>query len=51
MADPPAAPCPGIDALTRQDYQVKLGSLLEEPLRSYYRQENFKILKNGLNFK
>jgi len=39
----------GIDALTRQDYQVKLGSLLEEPQRSYYRQENFKILKNGLN--
>lgn len=38
----------GIEALTRQDYQVKLGSILEEPLRSYYRQENFKILKNHL---
>lgn len=38
----------GIDALTRQDYQVKLGSLLEEPQRSYYRQENFKILKSAL---
>lgn len=38
----------GIDALTRQEYQVKLGSLLEEPLRSYYRQENFKILRRWL---
>jgi len=38
----------GIDALTRHDYQVKLGSLIEEPLRTYYRQENFKILKAKL---
>ncbi len=36
----------GIAALSRLDYQVKLGSLLEEPMRSYYRDENFKILKN-----
>jgi len=39
----------GINALTRQDYQVKLGSLLEEPLRTYYRRENFKILKSFLD--
>jgi len=38
----------GIDALSREDYHVKLGSLLEEPLRSYYRQENFKILRSGM---
>jgi len=38
----------GIAALTKQDYHVKLGSLLEEPMRSYYRQENFKILKSAL---
>ncbi|MBM4272539.1 MAG: nucleotidyl transferase AbiEii/AbiGii toxin family protein [Deltaproteobacteria bacterium] len=41
----------GIEALTQQDYQVKLGSLLEEPYRSYYRQENFKILKSALKLK
>lgn len=34
-----------IDALTRQDYNVKLSSLLEADQRAYYRQNNFMILK------
>lgn len=38
----------GIAGLTVKDYAVKLGSLLEEPLRGYYRKENFKILKAAL---
>ena len=34
-----------IDSLTKRDYTVKLGSLLEEEQRKYYISENFKILK------
>jgi hypothetical protein len=37
-----------IDALTRQDYDVKLSSLLEADQRAYYRQNNFVILKDAL---
>ena len=37
-----------IAALTRQDYNVKLSSLLETDQRLYYRQNNFKILKSYL---
>jgi predicted nucleotidyltransferase component of viral defense system len=34
-----------IDNLLKRDYTVKLGMLLEENERAYYRTENFKILK------
>lgn len=34
-----------IDSLTKKDYTVKLGMLLEETQQLYYRNENFKILK------
>jgi predicted nucleotidyltransferase component of viral defense system len=37
-----------IAALTRQDYNVKLCSLLEADQRPYYRQNNFRILKSHL---
>lgn len=37
-----------IAALTRQDYNVKLCSLLEADQRPYYRQNNFRILKSFL---
>ncbi len=37
-----------IDALSRKDYIVKLGSLLEKEQREYYSVENFKILKGAL---
>lgn len=37
-----------IAALTRQDYNVKLCSLLETDQRPYYRQNNFRILKSHL---
>ena len=37
-----------IDALSRKDYIVKLGSLLEKEQRKYYSVENFKILKGAL---
>ncbi|MEN6318075.1 MAG: nucleotidyl transferase AbiEii/AbiGii toxin family protein [Syntrophaceae bacterium] len=37
-----------IDSLSHQDYTVKLGMLLEETERVYYRTENFKILKDVL---
>lgn len=37
-----------ISALTRQDYNVKLCSLLEADQRPYYRQNNFRILKSYL---
>ncbi|MBN2439303.1 MAG: nucleotidyl transferase AbiEii/AbiGii toxin family protein [Deltaproteobacteria bacterium] len=40
-----------IDALTRQDYDVKLSSLLEADQRVYYRQNNFVILKDALGKK
>ncbi|MFA5272037.1 MAG: nucleotidyl transferase AbiEii/AbiGii toxin family protein [Candidatus Omnitrophota bacterium] len=38
----------GIDALTKNDYTVKLGSLLEANERQYYSKENFKILKSTI---
>lgn len=41
----------GIDSLTRKDYTVKLGSLLEEEQRRYYINENFKILKSAIREK
>ena len=34
-----------IEAFSRQDYNVKLSSLLEADKRSYYRARNFRILK------
>ena len=37
-----------IDAFSRRDYTVKLGSLLEKEQRDYYSVENFKILKGAL---
>ncbi|NWF76215.1 MAG: nucleotidyl transferase AbiEii/AbiGii toxin family protein [Nitrospirae bacterium] len=37
-----------IDSLTKKDYTVKLGSLLEETERKYYITENFKILKSAI---
>ena len=37
-----------IAVLTRQDYNVKLCSLLEADQRPYYRQNNFRILKSHL---
>lgn len=41
----------GINSLTRKDYTVKLGSLLEEGERRYYIDENFKILKSAIKGK
>lgn len=41
----------GIAALTRQDYNVKLSSLLEADQRPYYRENNFIILKSYLKEK
>ncbi|MEW6068649.1 MAG: hypothetical protein AB1610_10215 [Nitrospirota bacterium] len=40
-----------INSLTKNDYSVKLGSLLEEEQRRYYVSENFKILKSAINGK
>lgn len=37
-----------IDSLTKRDYTVKRGSLLEETERNYYITENFKILKSSI---
>ncbi len=37
-----------INNLTKRDYTVKLGMLIEEEQRNYYRNENFKILKAAL---
>jgi predicted nucleotidyltransferase component of viral defense system len=37
-----------IESLSKRDYTVKLGMLLEEEQRPYYRNENFKILKENL---
>lgn len=41
----------GIDALSKNDYVVKLGSLLEASERQYYTKENFKILKSVISDK
>ena len=37
-----------INAFSRRDYTVRLGSLLEKEQREYYSVENFKILKGEL---
>lgn len=37
-----------IDTFTKNDYAVKLGSLLEGAERRYYSLENFKILKTAI---
>ena len=37
-----------IENLTKKDYTVKLGSILEEEKRRYYTKENFKILKAAI---
>ncbi len=37
-----------INAFSRKDYTVRLGSLLEKEQRQYYSVENFKILKGAL---
>jgi predicted nucleotidyltransferase component of viral defense system len=41
----------GIAGFSTKDYSVKLGSLLEEDQRKYYRTQNFKILKMALEEK
>ncbi len=41
----------GLNSLTKKDYTVKLGSLLEEEQRKYYNEHNFKILKLAINDK
>ncbi|RLB79717.1 MAG: hypothetical protein DRH24_12070 [Deltaproteobacteria bacterium] len=41
----------GINSLKKRDYTVKLGSLLEEPQRRYYIEENFKLLKAAIREK
>ena len=37
-----------IEGLSRRDYTVKLGSLLEAPQRQYYVKEGFKFLKSAI---
>jgi len=37
-----------IESFNRNDYTVKLGSILDKEQRSYYTKENFKILKGML---
>jgi len=37
-----------VDALSPQDYNVKLSSLLEADQRAHYRENNFRILKQAL---
>jgi len=39
----------GIKRLTRKDYNVKLGSLLESDIRKYYRENNFNYLIGKIN--
>ncbi|MCX7914170.1 MAG: hypothetical protein N2511_06250 [Thermodesulfovibrionales bacterium] len=34
----------GIEAFSKSDYSVKLGSILDLEWRRYYMKENFKIL-------
>lgn len=41
----------GIDSLTKKDYAVKLGSLLEQNERQYYIRQNFKLLKGAIKDK
>lgn len=37
-----------INAFSKIDYSSRLGSLLEPEKRSYYREQNFRILKNAI---
>lgn len=41
----------GIGLLTKKDYSVKLGSLLEDDQRKYYVSGNFKLLKSAIKEK
>ena len=41
----------GIKLFKKNDYKVKLGSLLEKEQRKYYINENFKILIAAINEK
>ncbi|RPI17829.1 MAG: hypothetical protein EHM58_07795 [Ignavibacteriae bacterium] len=41
----------GINSLTKEDYMVKLGSVLEEAKRKFYKENNFKTLKMYLKEK
>ena len=41
----------GMESFTKQNYTVKLGSLLEEDQRKYYVNENFKLLKLAIQEK
>jgi predicted nucleotidyltransferase component of viral defense system len=41
----------GIESLSRRDYAVKLGSLLEEGERKYYLAQNFKLLRSAIQEK
>jgi hypothetical protein len=34
----------GVNSLSKKDYSVKLGSILDSEQRKYYEKENFKIL-------
>jgi len=38
-----------IDKLTKNDYKVKLGSIIEVEKRKYYNEANFRILKSYLS--
>jgi len=40
-----------LESLSKRDYTVKLGSLLENEQREYYVSENFKILKQAIQEK
>ncbi len=37
-----------LDALTARDYAIKLGSILEERDRDYYKKKNFTILRSAI---
>jgi predicted nucleotidyltransferase component of viral defense system len=41
----------GIDSLSKRDYTVKLGSILEEGERKYYLAQNFKLLRSAIQEK
>jgi len=38
----------GINSLTKNDYKIKLGSILEPERRKYYNDANFRVLKSYL---
>jgi len=37
-----------IQSLSKKEYSVKLGSLLEASKRAYYREQNFRILQAAI---